>query len=240
MVEIELNCVGRTFFVGEREVRALRDVSLHIPAGSLSAVVGHSGCGKTTLLRVIAGIERVDSGFVSFSGARPRIGMVFQEPRLLPWKSVRANLQLAVRDLPATAQAQAISSALELVGLRDWGAAMPGELSGGMAQRIGLARALCRNPEVLLLDEPFGALDALTRSQMHAELQRIRSERAFTAVLVTHDVGEATLLADRIAHLHQGRLVGCIEVGLPHPRAIGDPRLGPLVAATLRAVLSPH
>jgi sulfonate transport system ATP-binding protein len=190
------------------------------------------------MLRLIAGFERADSGSIRFGCASaPRIGMVFQEARLLPWKNVRANLALAVRDLPSAQAQRSIEEALELVGLPDYAAAMPDELSGGMAQRVGLARALCRKPEVLLLDEPFSALDALTRSLVHDQFQRIRSERSFTTVLVTHDINEATLLADRVVHLHDGRVRGSFSLDSPHPRRRDDPEIGIAAAHILSSVL---
>lgn len=239
MVEIRLRGLRRTYRGPGREVAALAGVDLDLKAGELTAVVGRSGCGKTTLLRHLAGLEQADSGRIEFaSGQPPRIGLVFQDPRLLPWKSVEQNLALALRHWPAAQARERAAEALALVGLADCVASMPAELSGGMAQRVGLARALCRDPELLLLDEPFGALDALTRAQLHREFARIRGARRMTAVLVTHDIAEAVLLADRVIHLDGGRVAQQFPIDLPHPRSSLDTRLTHLSARILEAVLA--
>ena len=238
MADIVLSDVCCGFVSGGRWLSVLDGVSLHVPKGRLVAVVGRSGCGKTTLLRIVAGLLQPASGRVGYSSPTPRVGLVFQEPRLLPWKSVRDNLRLALLSAATPEADVAVDAALECVGLRDWAMAMPAELSGGMAQRVGLARALCRRPEVLLLDEPFGALDALTRTQLHGELQRIRGERPLTTILVTHDISEAVLLADEVLHLYQGSIAGRFAVDLPHPRRLGDPALAPRVEAVFASVMA--
>ena len=237
MAEIVLSEVSCCFESGGRMRQVLDAVTLHVPQGRMAAVVGRSGCGKTTLLRVIAGLLRPGGGRVSFGGATPRIGLVFQDPRLLPWKNVRDNLRLALLKVTQHEAESAIAEALERVGLRDWALAMPGELSGGMAQRVGLARALCQRPDILLLDEPFAALDALTRSQLHGELQGIRGERPLTTVLVTHDIGEAVLLSDEVLHLQDGAVAQRFPIDVQHPRRVGEPQLAPRVEAALAAVL---
>ena len=238
MNDIEIVGLERHYRAHGRSVAALAGVDLRLRAGELTAIVGRSGCGKTTLLRHLAGLELADAGRIVFGeGPRPRIGIVFQEPRLLPWKSVHANLALAVRHLPPSGAAQVIAETLALVGLAVCADAMPHELSGGMAQRVGLARALCRSPQLLLLDEPFGALDALTRSQLHLEFARIRASHRITAVLVTHDIAEATQLADCVIHLQAGRVAHRFDVDLPHPRRAGDARLAAIAAEILDAVL---
>ncbi|MEG0820706.1 MAG: ABC transporter ATP-binding protein [Burkholderiaceae bacterium] len=238
MNDIEIRGLERHYRSHGRAIAALAGVDLRLRAGELTAIVGRSGCGKTTLLRHLAGLESADAGTIDFgAGPRPRIGLVFQEPRLLPWKSVHDNLALAVRHLPPPAAAQAIADTLALVGLADCAAAMPNELSGGMAQRVGLARALCRSPQLLLLDEPFGALDALTRSQLHLEFARIRASHGITTVLVTHDIAEATQLADRVIHLKAGRVAHRFAIDLPHPRRPGDAHLAASAADILDAVL---
>lgn len=241
MFSIRLRQLRRYYQSPQRRVEALAGVDLDLAAGSLTAVVGRSGCGKTTLLRHIAGLERPDGGALEFGGPAqpPRVSLVFQEPRLLPWKTVNQNLELALLDRPAAERGPAIAAALELVQLADCGASLPATLSGGMAQRVALARALVRTPDVLLLDEPFSALDALTRSQLHGEFARIRRARPMTTVLVTHDVAEAVLLADRVIHLDAGRICGDWPVTLPHPRQPGDARVAAAHADILAAVIQP-
>lgn len=203
-------------------VRALSGVDLRVPAGSFLAVVGASGCGKTTLLKAVAGLAACDSGTIAFGGApgaparRPRIGYMFQDARLLPWLTVRENLALA---FPGDGVDQeAIEACLAGLGLGAWIDARPKRLSGGMAQRAALARALCRRPELLLLDEPFGALDALTRTRLQAELAVLREASGFTVILVTHDIEEAVFLADRVAVMESGAVKADFSVPLPRAR----------------------
>lgn len=241
MHSIRLRQLHRHYQRGARRIDALAGVDLEFAPGSLTAVVGRSGCGKTTLLRHIAGLEQANSGTLDFTGPAhaPRIGLVFQEPRLLPWKTVRENLALAVRDRPLHEREPAIAAALAQVQLSDCAASLPATLSGGMAQRVALARALVRAPDVLLLDEPFSALDALTRGLLHAEFAQIRRERPMTTVLVTHDIAEAVLLADRVIHLDAGRIQGDWPIDLPHPRRPGDARVAACHADILAAVLAP-
>ena len=213
-------------------VRALQDVSLDFPAGAVSCIIGASGCGKSTLLRILAGLETRHSGQASLDGApitRPGLdrGIVFQDHRLVPWMTVRQNLALALHDQSAAARDAAIASALVLVGLQSFEQAFPHQLSGGMAQRVAIARALVHRPRVLLLDEPFGALDALTRMQLQDALLRIHEHERITTVLVTHDIEEALYLGDRIAVLSSrpGRVIADFAVDLPRPRRRSDPAL---------------
>ena len=238
MTGLLITGLSRRFTVAGRAVEALRAVDLTVPAGKLVAIVGHSGCGKTTLLRQIAGLDRPDAGTLRFVAAdgrerpRGRIGMVFQEPRLLPWKTVRANLLLALRRQCTGAEAEArVTEALAAVELSAFADAWPHQLSGGMAQRAAMARALCRDPDILLLDEPFGALDALTRSRLHDEFAALRLRRPLTTVLVTHDIAEAVRLADTVAIMVDGRIIRHEPIHAPHPRTPADPRLA---AAGLR------
>jgi len=239
MSAIVLTDLHRRYQSGGRVIDAIAGISLQLEPGTLTAIVGRSGCGKTTLLRAIAGLEVLDHGTVSFPGGRPPIGMVFQEPRLLPWKTVYENLELAVRHHPQAVRARAIGEALEKVGLADCAASRPEALSGGMAQRVALARALVRDPSVLLLDEPFSALDALTRGLLHREFAALHRHHATTTVLVTHDIHEAVLLADRVIHLEAGRVTHDWSLALPHPREPGDPALARWTATILGAVLAP-
>jgi sulfonate transport system ATP-binding protein len=211
-------------------------LSLQVPAGAFLAVVGRSGCGKTTLLRLVAGLDRPTDGQALLAGApaalaRPEVRMVFQEARLLPWRTVAQNV--AIGAAPSPARAAAVAGALHQVGLGGREGDWPAVLSGGQRQRVALARALVSRPRLLLLDEPLGALDALTRLEMQALLEGLWRERRFTALLVTHDVEEAVALADRVVVLDEGRVALDLEVLLPRPR----PRRGAAFAALVARLL---
>lgn len=202
---------------GEKEV--LRDVNLDIPAGQFVAIVGRSGCGKSTLLRLIAGLETPSDGELSVDGAeisgiREDTRMLFQDARLLPWKRTVANVQVGVK----TGNKDEALRALAQVGLADRAEEWPGVLSGGQRQRVALARALVGSPRLLLLDEPLGALDALTRIDMQRLIESLWEERRFTAVLVTHDVSEAVALADRVVLIENGRIAMDVNITLDRPR----------------------
>jgi sulfonate transport system ATP-binding protein len=210
---------------GGGTVTALEDVSLDIAPGEVIAVVGASGCGKSTLLRIVAGLELDHEGSVEVGGAPVRgpgldRGVVFQEHRLLPWLTVERNVAFGVSGLPAGERRRTVADHVALVGLRGFEHAYPHQLSGGMAQRVAIARALAPRPAVLLLDEPFGALDAFTRIQMQEELRRIWEVERTTLVLVTHDIDEALFLGDRVVVLgsRPGTVRKIVEVDLPRPR----------------------
>ena len=204
------------------EVKVLEDLDLNIQAGEFVAIVGRSGCGKSTLLRLIAQLEKTSYGEIKFQSARnfregitsDDIRVMFQDPRLLPWKSVMQNVQLGL----AKSQRGLAEQLLEKVGLKEKAAQWPAQLSGGQRQRAALARALSHAPRILLLDEPLGALDALTRLEMQNLIERLWKEQGFTAILVTHDVSEAVQLADRIILLDQGHIAHNFQVNLPRPR----------------------
>ncbi|GBD49000.1 ATP-binding cassette domain-containing protein [Methylopila sp. Yamaguchi] len=217
----------------------LKNVDLHIPAGQFVAVVGKSGCGKSTLLRTILGLEAPTAGDVRVADAAPNVQaarIMFQEPRLLPWARVIDNVVVGVRNKSdksaARAAAQnaldAAQNALDEVGLGDRGGDWPSALSGGQKQRVALARALVSHPRLLALDEPLGALDALTRIEMQGLVERIWREQGFTAVLVTHDVSEALALADRVVLVEDGAIALDLAVDLPRPRRRGSPELARL------------
>jgi sulfonate transport system ATP-binding protein len=200
----------------------LDGADLSVGRGEVVALLGGSGSGKSTLLRALAGLDPEATGEIVVPG---HFGVVFQEHRLLPWKRVADNVALGLTGPDVRARAAA---ALEEVGLGDRGGAWPAELSGGQAQRVAVARALVREPELLLLDEPFGALDALTRLRMQQLLGRLRERHGFSALLVTHDVEEALLLADRALILTDGRIAEEIAVPLVYPRSPDDPGFGGL------------
>lgn len=223
---VRIERLGKAFPGGTAPFEALTDT---FPAGRVTALLGRSGCGKTTLLKIVAGLSTPTSGCVRFernagSGAaalRPAIGIVFQSPMLLDWKTVVENVEMGILHVPETERRERALSALDVVGLGDRADAFPEELSGGMAQRVGFARALARNPEVLLMDEPFGALDALTRTALQRRCRTILAERPMTVLLITHDVREAVRLGDEIRILEAGRLVTEPAVADPAEREAG-------------------
>lgn len=238
MVEIECINIGKRFETARGVVEPLKDLTVTLPAGQITALVGESGCGKTTLLRIIAGLEEPTHGSLTMrsnaSDARePRISIVFQEPRLFAWMTVRQNIEVAVRDLPEGVRKERVDASLALVGLVDASEAYPAELSGGMAQRVGLARALVSNPDVLLLDEAFSALDALTRMRLYKEFIQIHRTRPMTVLLITHDVTEAVLLSTRIHKLSQGRIGKTFGVPLSYPRSLSTPGVSEMSDAIL-------
>lgn len=225
------------FAVRGREVRALDRISMDFPPGSFTTIVGRSGCGKTTLLRLLAGLQSPDTGSLRH-GAQDRIGYVFQEPRLMPWLTVRRNVGFGLGREEATPDAaDRIASVLARVGLTGFADAYPAQLSGGMASRVAIARALVLRPTLLLLDEPFAALDAFTRRDLQGELVRLWRADGPTVVFITHDVEEAVLLGQRVAQMEHGRLTGIHEVPLPYPRDATDAALLPHRRAVLHAVL---
>lgn len=220
---------------GEREV--LRGIDLEIQPGEFVAIVGRSGCGKSTLLRVLAGLEDTQAG-VQLHDGHPQTRhddtrMMFQEPRLLPWKKILPNVALG---LPSTEYLEALD-VLKQVGLADRRLDWPASLSGGQRQRVALARALVHRPRLLLLDEPLGALDALTRIEMHALIETLWRKHGFTAMLVTHDVQEAIALADRVILIEDGQITQDIPVRLPRPRSRGEAKFAALEERLLNQLL---
>ncbi|HYC13214.1 MAG TPA: ABC transporter ATP-binding protein [Stellaceae bacterium] len=211
---------------------ALRSIDLALDRGEILGIVGTSGSGKSTLLRLIAGLERPSEGAVLLDGVpvtepRPELGLVFQEPRLMPWLSVRENVEFALPNRPKSERRTRAEAALARVGLAGFAEALPRALSGGMAQRAAIARALVARPEVLLLDEPFSALDAFTRMALQDHLLEIWRHERPTLILVTHDVEEALVLSDRVLVLRPrpGRIHAEYQLDLPRPRKRTDPRL---------------
>jgi NitT/TauT family transport system ATP-binding protein len=238
---IRLEGVGKRFARGD--VEALRDVTLNVAAGEFVAIVGASGCGKSTLLRLVAGLVPASSGRVVLDGSpvtgpRADTAMVFQAPTLLPWADVLRNVTFPLRLMKQAggdteARARAL---LETAGLKGFEHRLPKELSGGMQQRVAICRALLQQPRVLLMDEPFGALDALTREEMSLELLRIWSGLKMAVLFVTHSISEAVLLADRVVVMspRPGRVAEVIEVGLPRPRGFEQEGMPEFQAAAQR------
>ncbi|MCQ2991219.1 aliphatic sulfonates ABC transporter ATP-binding protein [Pseudomonas tremae] len=222
---------------GSREV--LKDIDLHVPAGQFVAIVGRSGCGKSTLLRLLAGLDKPTQGQLlagssSLDDAREDTRLMFQEARLLPWKKIIYNVGLG---LSGDWRAQALE-ALEAVGLAERANEWPAALSGGQKQRVALARALIHKPRLLLLDEPLGALDALTRIEMQQLIEKLWGQYGFTVLLVTHDVSEAVAIADRVILIEEGQIGLDLLIDLPRPRVRGSHRLAALEAEVLNRVLA--
>ena len=217
---------------------ALSNVSLSMQAGEIVALVGGSGCGKTTLLRLVAGLDRPSGGSVAVDGTvvtepNAAVGLIFQEPRLLPWLSVADNIAFGLKHLPRKEQRARVDFALMRVGLAGYNERWPRQLSGGQAQRVAISRALAPEPKVLLLDEPFSALDAFTRASLHDHLLALWAAQRPTMLMVTHDVEEAVTLADRVVVMQPrpGRIFAQIAIDFPRPR---DPLSDAFIAAKRR------
>lgn len=234
-IPLDLHQLTKAF--GERQV--LHGIDLHVPAGQFVAVVGRSGCGKSTLLRLLAGLDaptggRLGSGEGTLADLREGTRLMFQEPRLLPWKTVIENVGLGLK---GDWKPKALE-ALNAVGLAERAKEWPAALSGGQKQRVALARALIHEPQLLLLDEPLGALDALTRIEMQQLLERLWAQHRFTVVLVTHDVAEAVAVADRVILIEEGRIGLDQPVDLPRPRQRGSHALAEVESRVLERVLA--
>ncbi|RZU01452.1 NitT/TauT family transport system ATP-binding protein [Kribbella rubisoli] len=250
---IRLDGVGQVFDGREGRVTALEKIDLHVRGGEFVTLIGRSGCGKSTLLRLIAGLLPPTSGSVQVAeepvtGPRRDVSFMFQRPALLPWRSVLSNVMLPVEidkgsDRGKAAYRDRAHQLLELVGLQGFERRLPHELSGGMQQRVSLCRSLIRDPQVMLMDEPFSALDALTRTELSEELQRIKMELATTIVFVTHSIEEAVVLADRVVVLtpRPGRMREVVDIDIPRPRSLAQNAYVTEVAkisARLHALLS--
>ena len=226
---IRLEGISRIFEARGKRTEALKDVSLSTEPGSFTALIGPSGCGKSTILRLCLGLDMPDAGTLTVDGLVPTeatkqglTGVAFQDAALLPWRNVEANIALPLDVLgrKLSDYRPRIAELIRLVGLEGFEKSLPGELSGGMRQRVAIARALVTKPDVLFLDEPFGALDQILRRQMNIELQRIWMETRATTLLVTHGIDEAVFLADRVVVMasRPGRIAKIIEIDLPRPR----------------------
>lgn len=242
---IEIDRVTRDYRTSSTAVHALQDVSARIPAGQFVSLLGPSGCGKSTLLRLIAGLEEPTAGAIQIGGVRVKaphvdLGMIFQKDLLLPWRTVLDNVLLQA-DVRKSDKSIATARALELldqVGLKGFEHRYPRELSGGMRQRVAICRAMLHDPHLLLMDEPYAALDAITRDQMAVDLAAATEGRSTTVVFVTHSITEAVFLSDRILVMsaRPGRIVADIEVDIPQPRSLHIrelPRFGQLVGQVM-------
>lgn len=224
-------CVNFADKDGGEEIQALKDVHLNIKEGEFVSLLGPSGCGKTTLLRSIADLQEVSSGIISVKGRTPKeirlsqkYGIVFQSPVLYEWRTVRRNicLPMEVIGLSKKERTRRIDEVLELVGLTKFGNKYPHQLSGGMQQRVGIARALALDPEILLMDEPFSALDEFTKEKLHMDLLNIWQKTKKTILFVTHNIQESVFLSDNVVVLspHPGRVSAVVDINLPRPRGL--------------------
>ena len=247
---VRFDGVSKEFDLGRRRtLLALDDVSFEVCAGEFVALLGPSGCGKSTALRMAAAVDAPTSGALTVLGRPPtevvgehRLGIAFQDHALLPWLSVRHNVAVPYKVIGRSPDRDRIDELIELVGLSSVADLRPRQLSGGMRQRVAIARSLVLDPEVLLLDEPFGALDAVTRRRLNLELQRIWSERSITTLMVTHSVDEAVFLADRVIVMSSrpGRIADVVDIPFERPRAaelLTDPAFHEIADRLTRALL---
>ena len=239
MVALTLNGVGKNYELDGRIVSALTNIDLTVETGKFVTIVGRSGCGKTTLLRLIARLEGKSSGQINFTLPDAKVGLVFQEPRLMPWLTVEQNMAFSLLgEQDSCTVKQTVEYYLKLLSLDAFKNAYPSQISGGMAQRTALGRALCYNPDLILLDEPLGALDAFTRTNLQNELINIFLLAKKTFLLVTHDVDEAVLLGQRVIVMNEGRITEDFAVELEYPRDTSSREFYDIRTKVLQAIMT--
>ena len=228
MAGVELCNLSKNFLLGERIISAVQSVTTTISHGSFTVIVGKSGCGKTTLLRLLGGLEELTEGQIHWTDIEkqqllPKIGFVFQEPRLMPWLTVYENMAFSLdKSLLSEAVTTIVNPILNQLGLESFRDAYPAQLSGGMAQRVSLGRTLCYDPDLILMDEPFGALDYFTRKKLQHEMVELFLLQKKTVIFVTHDVSEAIYLGQRILVMDEGRIVKEIPIEMSYPRNLAS------------------
>ena len=228
MAGVELCNLSKHFLLGERTISAVQSVTTTISHGSFTVIVGKSGCGKTTLLRLLGGLEELTEGHILWTDIEkqqllPKIGFVFQEPRLMPWLTVYENMAFSLdKSLLSEAVTTIVNPILNQLGLESFRDAYPAQLSGGMAQRVSLGRTLCYDPDLILMDEPFGALDYFTRKKLQHEMVELFLLQKKTVIFVTHDVSEAIYLGQRILVMDEGRIVKEIPIEMSYPRNLAS------------------
>jgi NitT/TauT family transport system ATP-binding protein len=231
LTALHIQGLSKVYGQGGAAVHALDGIDLEVAQGELLCLVGASGCGKSTLLNLVAGLDAPSAGTVDRRG---RVALMFQEAALFPWLTVRSNVELALklRGKPKRERREQAEQLLHTVHLEGFGGKLPHELSGGMRQRVAIARAFAQDADILLMDEPFGALDAMTRDLLHAELERLWADRSLSVVFVTHNVREAARLADRVVLLSSrpGRVVSSFDVDIERPRRMDSPEVSSLAA----------
>ncbi len=231
MAGVKLTQLSKQYQVAGQLLEAVDNVTTTIEPGSFTVIVGRSGCGKTTLLRLLSGLEQKSAGSIEWlgggsGGAAVKVGVVFQEPRLMPWLTVYENMAFALDKQPdRTLVDRQVTGTLEQLGLAGFRDAYPSQLSGGMAQRVSLGRTLCYDPDLILMDEPFGALDYFTRKKLQRELVDLFLSQHKTIVFVTHDVTEAVFLGQKVLVMEAGQIVREIPIDTPYPRQATDPSL---------------
>ena len=228
MAGVELCNLSKHFLLGERTISAVQSVTTTISHGSFTVIVGKSGCGKTTLLRLLGGLEELTEGQIHWTDIEkqqllPKIGFVFQEPRLMPWLTVYENMAFSLdKSLLSEAVTTIVNPILNQLGLESFRDAYPAQLSGGMAQRVSLGRTLCYDPDLILMDEPFGALDYFTRKKLQLEMVELFLLQKKTVIFVTHDVSEAIYLGQKILVMDEGRIVKEIPIEMSYPRNLAS------------------